>query len=106
MGVVLEPFPLGPLYQVAARRHDIDLRFVDEVAFCADPVRVVTETLAGDCKPIAFAVPAETCPGQRAPLGWPAPGAVVEDALYAFPGACHVPIVRPIEAAEVVALDQ
>jgi hypothetical protein len=105
VAVVEEPFPLEPLYQLAARRHAIDLRFSDLPRFCNDPVAAVDAALSRDCRAVAFAVPSDMCPESIERLGWPAPSDGHPTAMYAFSNACDAPATRAISSAAVVPLD-
>jgi hypothetical protein len=105
--IVHEPFPLEPLYQEASRDHGVELRFVDSVAFCRDPVRTISDLFAATCGRIAVALPARLCParwGQR--LGWPPSRARDGTALYLFDAPCLSTADRDWSAPEVLDLAQ
>jgi hypothetical protein len=105
VAIVPKPFPLEPLYQLAAGRHVIDLRFADQQRFCDDPAGIVDERLSGDCHAVAFAVAPGACSRAIERLGWPAPppGATV---LYAFSAACSGAAPRARSSATVVSLGE
>lgn len=106
VAIVHEPFPLEPLYQLAARRHAIDLRFADVQRFCDDPVTTVAGTLPADCHAVAFALMPDMCPESIERLGWPAPPDGPTAVMYAFSNACDVRVARVIPSAVVVPLDE
>jgi hypothetical protein len=105
VAIVPQPFPLAPLYQLAAHRHAIDLRIRDAQQFCDDPVATVDGTLSADCHAVGFALAPSMCRGAIERLGWPAPPDGSTAVMYAFSNACGAPAARTISSARAVPLD-